>query len=125
MSKNYRRFNPVTAIRNIDSAFDGKKMNITRIFGENTLQLETLKRAFTKRLYGRSLKKTITDSEPLNSDVADAVAVVMKDWAMERGATHFTHWFQPLTGYTAEKAWTVLSLPTRAVVPLQNFLARN
>jgi len=102
MSKNYRRFNPVTAIRNIDSAFDGKKMNITRIFGENTLQLETLKERLPKAVW-KELKKTITDSEPLNSDVADAVAVVMKDWAMERGATHFTHWFQPLTGYTAEK----------------------
>lgn len=102
MSKSYRRFNPVTAIRNIDSAFDGKKMNITRIFGENTLQLETLKERLPKAVW-KELKKTITDSEPLNSDVADAVAVVMKDWAMERGATHFTHWFQPLTGYTAEK----------------------
>lgn len=102
MSKSYRRFNPVTAIRDVDSAFDGKKMNITKIFGENTLQLDTLKERLPKSVW-KELKKTITDSEPLNNDVADAVAVVMKDWAVERGATHYTHWFQPLTGHTAEK----------------------
>jgi glutamine synthetase len=102
MSKSYRRFNPVTAIRGIDSSFDGRKMNITKIFGENTLQIETFKERLPKAVW-KELKKTITDGEPLNSDVADSVAVVMKDWAMERGATHFTHWFQPLTGYTAEK----------------------
>lgn len=102
MSKAYRRFNPVKAIRGVDSPFDGKKMNITKIFGENTLQIETFKERLPKAVW-RELKKTITDGETLNSDVADAVAVVMKDWAMERGATHFTHWFQPLTGHTAEK----------------------
>src|SRR5690606_8863024 len=65
-------------------------------------QLDTLKERLPKAVW-KELKKTITDSEPLNSDVADAVAVVMKDWAVEHGATHFTHWFQPLTGFTAEK----------------------
>jgi glutamine synthetase len=102
MSKHFRRFSPISAIRTVDSTFDGRKMNIAKIFGENTLQLETLKARLPKAVW-KELKKTITDSEPLNSDVADAVAVLMKDWAIERGATHFTHWFQPLTGFTAEK----------------------
>ena len=50
-----------------------------------------------------SLKKTIDEGERLNNDVANVVADAMKDWAIERGATHFTHWFQPLNGITAEK----------------------
>jgi glutamine synthetase len=102
MSKNFRRYNPIQAVRTIETSYDAKKMNISKIFGENTLQLETLKERLPKAVW-KELKKTITDSEPLNSDVADSVAVVMKDWAVEHGATHFTHWFQPLTGFTAEK----------------------
>ena len=51
----------------------------------------------------QSLKKTIDEGVSLDIRVADAVAVAMKDWAVARGATHFTHWFQPLTGITAEK----------------------
>lgn len=102
MSKNFRRYNPIQAVRTIETSYNAQKMNISKIFGENTLQLETLKERLPKAVW-KELKKTITDSEPLNSDVADSVAVVMKDWAVEHGATHFTHWFQPLTGFTAEK----------------------
>ena len=63
-------------------------------------------RAMRARLPGwvyDSLKETIEAGRPLNSDVAGEVASAMKDWAVERGATHFTHWFQPMTGITAEK----------------------
>ena len=63
-------------------------------------------RAMRARLPGwvyDSLKETIEAGRPLNSDVAGEVASAMKDWAVERGATHFTHWFQPMTGVTAEK----------------------
>jgi glutamine synthetase len=102
MSKNFRRYNPIQAVRTIETSYDAQKMNISKIFGENTLQLDTLKERLPKAVW-KELKKTITDSEPLNADVADSVAVVMKDWAVEHGATHFTHWFQPLTGFTAEK----------------------
>ncbi|UKI37132.1 MAG: glutamine synthetase III [Clostridiales bacterium] len=51
----------------------------------------------------QSFKKTINDGEPLDIHVANIVANAMKDWAIEKGATHFTHWFQPMTGITAEK----------------------
>ena len=51
----------------------------------------------------RALRATITRGEPLDSATADAVASALKDWAVEHGATHYTHWFQPLTGITAEK----------------------
>ncbi|MEX1062583.1 MAG: glutamine synthetase III, partial [Balneolaceae bacterium] len=80
----------------------GEKMNITEIFGENTLSLDGLKERLLKDAW-KGLKKTIEEGEPLDSSVADAVAIAMKDWATEKGATHFSHWFQPLTGFTAEK----------------------
>ena len=51
----------------------------------------------------KALRRTITHGDPLDASVADAVANAMKDWAVEHGATHYTHWFQPLTGITAEK----------------------
>ncbi|MCH8558957.1 MAG: glutamine synthetase III [Balneolia bacterium] len=76
--------------------------DISRIFGENALHMNELKDRLPKQIW-KELKKTITENAPLHPDVADAVAVVMKNWATERGATHYTHWFQPLTGFTAEK----------------------
>src|SRR5262245_18106897 len=57
----------------------------------------------------KALRRTITNGEPLDLSVADAVAAAMKDWAVEHGATHYTHWFQPLTGITAEKHDSFLS----------------
>ena len=59
-----------------------------------------------------SLRKTIDEGANLNTDVANAVADAMKDWAVEHGATHFTHWFQPLTGITAEKHDSFIAPPT-------------
>lgn len=102
MSKHYRRFNPIQAVRQVETSFNIKNFNIPKIFGEKTLQLDILKERLPKAVW-KELKRTITDNEPLNPNVADSVAVVMKDWAMEHGATHYTHWFQPLTGFTAEK----------------------
>ena len=61
-----------------------------------------------------SLKKTIDEGASLDTHVADAVATAMRDWAVEHGATHFTHWFQPLTGITAEKHESFIS-PSPAV----------
>src|SRR5215467_2030131 len=57
----------------------------------------------------QALRRTVTRGEPLDLSVADAVASAMKDWAVEHGATHYTHWFQPLTGITAEKHDSFLS----------------
>ena len=101
MSKAYRRYDALSAIRNISSS-DSFDYDITKIFGENTLTIDVLKERLPKTIW-KSLKKTISEGAPLSADVADSVAVVMKDWAHEKGATHFTHWFQPLTGSTAEK----------------------
>jgi len=103
MTKALRRYDTLAAARNWKPSENGEApMNVAEIFGENTLQLEGLKARLPKTVW-KELEKTIDHGEELNPDVADAVAVAMKDWATEKGATHFTHWFQPLTGLTAEK----------------------
>lgn len=79
-----------------------ESMNIEQIFGENTFGLDQMKTRLPKSVF-RSLLATIEKGEPLDLSIADSVAMAMKEWAVEKGATHFTHWFQPLTGYTAEK----------------------
>lgn len=76
--------------------------NIEKIFGENVFDDATMKERLPKETY-RELKKTIDLGLPLNRKIANAVAHAMKVWAIEKGATHFTHWFQPMTGNTAEK----------------------
>jgi glutamine synthetase len=72
------------------------------IFGENTFGLAEMRARLPKQVF-KALKRTVSAGEPLDPSVADAVALAMKEWAVEKGATHFTHWFQPLTGSTAEK----------------------
>ena len=71
-------------------------------FGSLVFDDRIMKARLSAKIY-QSLKKTIDEGASLNDDVANAVADAMKDWAVENGATHFTHWFQPLTGITAEK----------------------
>src|SRR5690349_1659366 len=71
-------------------------------FGENTFNLDVQRKRLPKAVYKR-LQDTLEHGESLDPALADAVASAMKEWAMEHGATHFTHWFQPLTGSTAEK----------------------
>lgn len=77
-------------------------MELTEIFGSNVFNDRVMKQRLPKEVY-RSLRKTIEQGIPLRADIADIVANAMKDWAIEKGATHYTHWFQPLTGITAEK----------------------
>jgi len=71
-------------------------------FAENVFSLKTMRNYLSERTY-KSLAATIVNGSALNSTIADEVADAMKTWAIEKGATHFTHWFQPLTGITAEK----------------------
>ncbi|MCR5692324.1 MAG: glutamine synthetase III [Eubacterium sp.] len=77
-------------------------MNVSELFGAKVFNDETMKERLPKNTY-KSLKKTIEEGRALEIDVANVVAHAMKDWAIEQGATHFTHWFQPMTGVTAEK----------------------
>ena len=75
---------------------------VTEIFGQNVFNLSVMRDRLPKATY-KSIESTIKDGTPLDPGVAEVVANAMKDWAIEKGATHFTHWFQPMTGTTAEK----------------------
>ena len=77
-------------------------MELTEVFGSNVFNDKVMRERLPKEIY-KALKETIERGTPLRPDVADVVANAMKDWAIEKGATHYTHWFQPLTGITAEK----------------------
>ncbi|MCR4740141.1 MAG: glutamine synthetase III [Lachnospiraceae bacterium] len=76
--------------------------NVPEIFGSMVFNDAIMRDKLPKDIY-RSLKKTIQDGKDLDLNVANVVAIAMKDWAIEKGATHYTHWFQPMTGVTAEK----------------------
>ena len=76
--------------------------NVTEIFGSNVFNEAVMKERLPKEIYN-SIRKTIDTMSPLSDDVAAVVANAMKDWAIEKGATHYTHWFQPMTDCTAEK----------------------
>ena len=77
-------------------------MKVTELFGSNVFTDDVMKNALPREVY-KSLRKTIDEGQPLDSSIAGAVANAMKDWAVSKGATHYTHWFQPLTNLTAEK----------------------
>ena len=79
-----------------------KKIDVAEIFGSDVFDDATMKERLPKKIY-KELKQTISVGGELDSHVAEVVANAMKDWAIEKGATHYTHWFQPLTGITAEK----------------------
>lgn len=76
--------------------------NVKEEFGSLVFDDRVMKSCLPEKVY-RSLRKTIDEGMPLDLSVANAVADAMKDWAISKGATHYTHWFQPLTGITAEK----------------------
>ena len=76
--------------------------NVVEQFGIDVFNEETMKQRLPKNVF-KALKKTIAEGKELDSSIADVVASAMKDWAIEKGATHYTHWFQPMTGITAEK----------------------
>ena len=76
--------------------------SVPEIFGSMAFGDAAMKERLPKNVY-RALQQTIREGTPLDPAIADAVANAMKDWALSKGATHFTHWFQPMTGITAEK----------------------
>ena len=75
---------------------------VSDYFGCKVFDDRVMKARLSSKVY-QSLRKTIDEGAKLDISVANAVAAAMKDWAVENGATHYTHWFQPLTGVTAEK----------------------
>ncbi len=87
---------------------NGTSERVDGIFSADVYSKRVMRQRLPKDVY-KSLLRTIEHGEPLDPKVADVVAATMKDWAMEAGATHFTHWFQPLTGSTAEKHDALIS----------------
>src|SRR3989338_6219991 len=88
-----------------------KQPSLTKLFGSNVFNDRVMKERLPKDAY-KALKETIDKGKALTLDVANVVANAMKDWAIEKGATHYTHWFQPLTGRTAEKHDSFISPTT-------------
>jgi len=105
MSGIQARLNAISAVINYKPAHEPLNFHDTKptdIFGSNVFSEKVMKDRLPKPVY-KSLKKTIELGEKLDATIADVVANTMKDWAIEKGATHFTHVFFPLTGMTAEK----------------------
>src|SRR5579875_1598929 len=105
------RFEAIKAIASTKHKLDYvdfKTTHVKNLFGANVFSEEVQQQMLPKPVF-KSLQKTIKEGVPLDPSVADAVAVAMKDWAMEHGATHYTHLFQPMTGTTAEKHDSFLS----------------
>ena len=93
-------------------------LNVSEMFGKNVFNDAVMRDRLPKSVY-KKLKKTIEDGAELDPSIADVVAHAMKDWAIERGATHYTHWFQPLTGVTAEKHDSFISAPSDGKVIME------
>ena len=98
----------ITAWSETVGAGSSHLVKATEVFGSLTFNDEVQKTRLPKQVY-QGLRRTITQGEPLDSSIADIVASALKDWAVEHGASHYTHWFQPLTGVTAEKHDSFLS----------------
>src|SRR5215471_17016968 len=97
--------------------------SIRQLFGINVFSDEVMKARLPENVY-KGLRNTIKKGAPLDPTIADVVAATMREWAMERGATHFTHWFQPMTGLTAEKHDSFLS-PTDAGSAIAEFSGKE
>lgn len=87
-----------------------KQINVTEIFGENVFSDKVMQERLPKKIY-KELRKTIDEGKELDPAVADVVAEAMKNWAVDKGATHYTHIFHPLTGVTAEKHDSFITAP--------------
>lgn len=80
----------------------GKRERVDQFFGTDVFSVAEMRQRLPKSVF-KALMRTLESGEPLDTEIAEVVASAMKDWAIENGATHYTHWFQPLTGSTAEK----------------------
>jgi glutamine synthetase len=92
----------VTSYKSVDKPLNYLDTSAKDIFGSNTFNDAVMRDRLPKTVY-KALQRTIREGEKLDPAVADAVATAMKDWAIEKGATHYAHVFYPLTGMTAEK----------------------
>jgi glutamine synthetase len=100
-----------------------REVAITDIYGEDVFNLKTMRNYLPKAVY-KKLVETINKGVTIDASIADAVANAMKRWAISKGATHYTHWFQPLTGATAEKHDSFIE-PDRSGEIVMNFSGKN
>ena len=99
-------------------------INVAEIFGENVFNDTVMQERLPKKVY-KNLKKTIEEGKELDLETADVIAHEMKEWAIEKGATHYTHWFLPLTGVTAEKHDSFISAPLPSGKVLMSFSGKE
>ena len=99
-------------------------VNVVEIFGENVFNDSVMQARLPKKVY-KELKKTIEEGKELTLEIADVVAHEMKEWAIEKGATHYSHWFQPLTGVTAEKHDAFITAPMSDGKVLMSFSGKE
>ncbi len=99
-------------------------LNVAEIFGEDVFNDKVMQERLPKKVY-KDLKKTIEEGKELSLTTADVIAHEMKEWAIEKGATHYTHWFQPLTGVTAEKHDSFISAPMENGKVLMSFSGKE
>ena len=102
----------------------GDYINVKEIFGCDVFNDYVMQDRLPKKVY-RELKKTIEEGKELSMEIADVVAHEMKEWAIEKGATHYTHWFLPLTGVTAEKHDSFVSAPLPSGKVLMSFSGKE
>ena len=98
--------------------------NVADIFGENVFNDTVMQERLPKKVY-KKLKQTIEEGTELDIETADVIAHEMKEWAIEKGATHYTHWFLPLTGVTAEKHDSFISAPLPSGKVLMSFSGKE
>ena len=101
-----------------------ERFNVADIFGEDVFNDTVMQERLPKKVY-KDLKKTIEEGKELDLATADVIAHEMKEWAIEKGATHDTHWFQPLTGVTAEKHDSFISAPLPSGKVLMSFSGKE
>ena len=111
--KDFRKDNAVTVPAKLSELF------CQNVFSEETMREYLTKDAFT------SIQNAIKKGTKIQRDVADQIAVAMKDWALSKGVTHYTHWFQPLTGATAENEERVQRTPYAGGLPLLTHVAQG
>lgn len=99
-------------------------IKVAEIFGENVFNDTVMQERLPKKIY-KNLKKTIEEGKELDIETADVIAHEMKEWAIEKGATHYTHWFLPLTGVTAEKHDSFISAPQPSGKVLMSFSGKE
>ena len=99
-------------------------INVAEIFGENVFNDTVMQERLPKKVY-KNLRKTIEEGKDLDLETADVIAHEMKEWAIEKGATHYTHWFLPLTGVTAEKHDSFISAPLPSGKVLMSFSGKE